>query len=103
MAASNGEDLTGTDLGLDVGHEPTTGQAGAVETHIPDVAASVGGPGKNAMTPRHQGILHEQQSRHGLAAILIPVNLEHPAEGDSLLLACSGVSHEMRGSRRFQA
>jgi hypothetical protein len=73
MAASHGKDPTGTDLGLDIGHKPTPGQTGAVEAHVPDVAASVRRPGKNAVAPRHQGILHQQHSRHGLATNLIPV------------------------------
>ena len=101
--AADREDLTRTDLGFDVGHKPTPGQAGAIETHVPDIAASVGGSGKNALMPRREGILHQQQSRHGLAAILIPVDLEHPAEGDSLLIASSEVGHQMHGSRRLQA
>lgn len=102
MTASNREYFTRAELGLDIGLKLAPRGLSAVETHISDVAASVQGPGENAVTPRHQGILHEQQSRHGLAAI-IPVDLQHPTESDSLLLPCAGVGHEMHGSRRVQA
>ena len=51
MAASNRKDLTGVDLGLDIGHKLTPREVSAIETHIPDVAPSVRGPGKNAVTP----------------------------------------------------